>query len=953
MGKKFVSINKEDIYYSNGCVEILITDDRLTDLFGRYDKQRQKIVNHAGGCTDILQSFSNDIQKNRGIISDIINTNKIFLKKYDITGEINYICQNLSSFIKLYFKEKWAEDMKENFYKQIIVCRNNKDTESTYDQLATILTWMLLLALLRQFSINIKRFCPFIIYETHQRKKFIIQNKIRPITMGFSEQKNTYIPRNDYLEKLKNDLQKNDGKKHYVILSGIGGSGKSELARSYAWNEKNLYQDILWITCKDNISKNDLTLEAILKNDYPNLQYDILDEWSEDYLIIIDNCNIDNSEFFEQILHETGKAQIIITSRLSFFEDLPLKHLIFLDNPEIVKNDIQFTHDVFEKNYTLINRNHEKKKLHPEEDFYVWSICKLIGYNTMLTVMLAAELREYNTNSIRDFYFCLKNGLQYAIPNGSSITYKKDRERFKDNIPTILRVIFQDLLSHSFTNLEKQILTILKLHPARQFHADFIYELLGDNSTQKYIQMTCNNLQDMGWIQRGQGWIAIHPLIAEMLELDENDTLIAKEDMEEFYKHIAKNLLVMKPNLQKKEESFFNLFRFTLEKNTDNLTLNIALSSILYFIIPCIGNHSSVEAYCKKMFPQETLSLIIMTDHYHGKIFWTYSLNDNTKTILFNLTDQKRKHRYWNMSLDKKIETISNKKEFKNTANLLFLICNKKDISDIKIPNKIENKLIYEIPDYFFCHLKNIKIKKLILPTYLKFIGDKAFLDSLIESIQISNTNQYYTVKNYCLYDKTFTRLIYCPLNYRSHYILPDSVHFVSQYAFGSNNKEYSINNMVPYELYYFIKKQNNLSPIEKAIYCDVNHCNFKNVIYLAKKCINAFESSYRNEDLFFKKYLSNFYYEELFDCYVNDYLKVFDEDNFQQIYELFYNRNFYYLEDIIIRYLEIFELPYDYVQKCLNQLERKLGKNYIEVIGMHMSYLEYIDEEYINEEYW
>ena len=76
---------------------------------------------------------------------------------------------------------------------------------------------------------------------------------------------------------------------------------------------------------------------------------------------------------------------------------------------------------------------------------------------------------------------------------------------------------------------------------------------------------------------------------------------------------------------------------------------------------------------------------------------------------------------------------------------------------------------------------------------------------------------------------------------------------------------------------------------------------------------------------VFIQKYLSDFYYDLLLDKYEYDYISSLDEINFVKIYNLFIENNFYFMEEIIVKFLEIFTIPYDIVKeklgKCLHQL--------------------------------
>ena len=88
------------------------------------------------------------------------------------------------------------------------------------------------------------------------------------------------------------------------------------------------------------------------------------------------------------------------------------------------------------------------------------------------------------------------------------------------------------------------------------------------------------------------------------------------------------------------------------------------------------------------------------------------------------------------------------------------------------------------------------------------------------------------------------------------------------------------------------------------------------------------------------KKYLDEFSYKLVVDSYDEEYLDTLDENNFIKIYELFKKYNFYFVNDIILKYLEIFQMDENYVENELLKLKNKLGINYIYVIGNDMTHL-------------
>ena len=54
---------------------------------------------------------------------------------------------------------------------------------------------------------------------------------------------------------------------------------------------------------------------------------------------------------------------------------------------------------------------------------------------------------------------------------------------------------------------------------------------------------------------------------------------------------------------------------------------------------------------------------------------------------------------------------------------------------------------------------------------------------------------------------------------------------------------------------------------------------------------------------------------------------------------------NFYFIDDIILNYLELFEIEEKYVQLAINKIKSILGDNFVEQIGKNMTLINKIIE--------
>lgn len=94
---------------------------------------------------------------------------------------------------------------------------------------------------------------------------------------------------------------------------------------------------------------------------------------------------------------------------------------------------------------------------------------------------------------------------------------------------------------------------------------------------------------------------------------------------------------------------------------------------------------------------------------------------------------------------------------------------------------------------------------------------------------------------------------------------------------------------------------------------------------------------------MFLDKYLNETKLKLLYNVYEEQYINELDEENFKNIYTIFKKYNFYFIDDIILNYLEIFEKDPNYVEIKILELIKQLGEKYIYIIGNDMRYLENI----------
>lgn len=94
---------------------------------------------------------------------------------------------------------------------------------------------------------------------------------------------------------------------------------------------------------------------------------------------------------------------------------------------------------------------------------------------------------------------------------------------------------------------------------------------------------------------------------------------------------------------------------------------------------------------------------------------------------------------------------------------------------------------------------------------------------------------------------------------------------------------------------------------------------------------------------MFLNNYLNETKLDLLYSTYNKDYIDSIDPDNFRKVYQVFRAYGFYFIDDIILNYLEIFTLNSDKVKEEIGLLKNELGDKFVYKIGFNMKYLENI----------
>jgi tetratricopeptide (TPR) repeat protein/serine/threonine protein kinase len=393
----------------------------------------------------------------------------------------------------------------------------------------------------------------------------------------------TFTDRDDKIREIGERLQKFG----WTLISGMGGIGKTELAKEYIHRNKEKYNTVCFLSYDGSLlSTIGLSLPVFgyeAENENIEFHYDtkmkLLKTYGEDTLIVIDNFNRtkdDSGKYVSAVFDEkfsdvrSGKYHIIFTSRLSHDGCLELGEL-----------EGVYQNELFFKYYT--------KEFSDDDRRAITGILNIISGHTLTLVLIAKTLFTGRRVSPKVLLEKLSVNLKTDIP--ANVTHEKDGEIYSGLMYAHIESIFD--ISMLFER-EKYILMNMSLTPNVGIKA----ETFGD-----WIRLDDFNdfdvLVDTGWIilERKTDIASLHPVVSEVLAN------------------------ALKPDSLTCERYLTSLngYLSTLDKGTDWITNNLA-----------IGLCTSV---LKRIPDKVTLTGRIL--YNLGKIYYQLSIfNDSQKCLL-------------------------------------------------------------------------------------------------------------------------------------------------------------------------------------------------------------------------------------------------------------------------------------------------------------------------------
>lgn len=309
-----------------------------------------------------------------------------------------------------------------------------------------------------------------------------------------------FLGREHELSEINSVLRDNN----LVFLSGIGGIGKTELARKYAAIHRNSYGTIIF--CKYTTSIIDLVIDEISINkigreenetreDFYQRKLAVLREvLTPSDLIIIDNFDSEEDANLGDIL--ACPCKFIITTR----EDFRDYNYCQIDIEKIT--DIDEINGIF--------RVYNDTAYTEREFDYVERIINFVDNHTMTVELIAKYLRETGENPEKLYMtFLEKEGVTRT--DDTRIRQRKDNKLLAAGVNKHLSILFD---VSNFSAQEKEIMMSLSLFGnIRIKKTKFIDMLALDNNE------ALNKLIKFNWVENDEndGKISLHQVILDLV----------------------------------------------------------------------------------------------------------------------------------------------------------------------------------------------------------------------------------------------------------------------------------------------------------------------------------------------------------------------------------------------------------------------------------------------------
>lgn len=314
--------------------------------------------------------------------------------------------------------------------------------------------------------------------------------------------KKIFFGRDDVLAEINEKFSSGE---RLLFLYGIGGIGKTQIAKQYAKQYKDNYDVIIYATY-DGSLRNLIIADSPFCIEPEMARFTLSDNTKEDdgaffarklekikklsnsrTLIIIDNFDVDDDCDLEELMD--GRYHLLITTRHDYSRYFPTVKIEPISSDEALRN-------IFFKNYDGFDVEEDDEDL-PE-------LFTLINRHTY-TIELLAQHMENSGQTVREMIDALKKEGITSLNEKVSGSEMNTRIAY-ENLLKMFRMF-------ALSDEEKQVLMYLSLMPLEGINLkDF------RNWAELSSNQVIKSLEGKSWIVRNTEGIALHPIICEVVK---------------------------------------------------------------------------------------------------------------------------------------------------------------------------------------------------------------------------------------------------------------------------------------------------------------------------------------------------------------------------------------------------------------------------------------------------
>ena len=282
-----------------------------------------------------------------------------------------------------------------------------------------------------------------------------------------------------------------------VFLEGIGGIGKSEIAKQYALNHKTEYENIIFVTYGDSLKRlvcdpTAIEISGVEKGTqtdnefYENKMQILRSVCDEKTLIIVDNFDVDSDENLSDFLE--GSHRVIFTTRNSH-SGYPCIKI-----GPIVNEDVLFK--IFEDNYGDV--------VSDDDNEWLKKIFGLVENHTYMIELIAKQM-DASFLSAEEMYELIASG-KFKTDLTESVQGRKEQKTAFEHLSSLFSI-------SNLSDEEKYVLEILSLIGTKGVPVKRFKEWSGISNMD-----IVNKLIHKSWVRKESGQrISLHPLMAEVV----------------------------------------------------------------------------------------------------------------------------------------------------------------------------------------------------------------------------------------------------------------------------------------------------------------------------------------------------------------------------------------------------------------------------------------------------